>query len=400
MSNARRSGFMNNISKGNMPLVSVIIPAYNAEKFIERTLNSVLSQTYKNIEVLVVDDGSQDRTAEIIKSIAAQDQRVILLQQPNSGVAAARNLAIQKSKGELIAPIDADDIWYTQNIEKQVQCILKSESSVGLVYSWSIDIDEADSLTGEFRASRIEGEVYTTLLCHDFIANASSVLIRRSCFDKVGGYDRSLKEQNGQGCEDWELYLRIAEHYQFRVVPEFLVGYRKLTNSMSGDYTSMAKSRELSWKSIRQKYPNIPAIIYRLSSSSFYMNLARQSSSHGRYKSTIFWIKKSLQTEFITPFLRLGFYILLAKSLLKLMAQPVTSLIWTAHNAWVKFKQRFQPHQQAIAITDLNERQNTNFKVLAESALHRLAPMIFGTPKSWLTILKKENGICQRINEP
>ncbi|HAX78648.1 MAG TPA: glycosyl transferase family 2 [Cyanobacteria bacterium UBA11372] len=392
---------MNSISKGNMSLVSVIIPAYNAEKFIERTLKSVLSQTYKNIEVLVVDDGSQDRTGEIVKSIAAQDQRVILLQQSNSGVATARNLAIQKSKGEFIAPIDADDIWYPQNIEKQVQCILKSESSVGLVYSWSVDIDEADSPIGEFRASRIEGEVYTTLLCHDFIANASSVLIRRSCFDKVRGYDRSLKEQNGQGCEDWDLYLRIAEHYHFRVVPEFLVGYRKLANSMSGDYTSMAKSRELIWKSIREKYPNIPAAIYRLSTSSFYMNLARQSSLHGKHKTTLFWIYKSLEKEKITPFLRLGFYILLIKSLLKLMAQPVTGLIWQEDNAWVNFKQKFKSNKQPITITDLNNRQlNTNFKVLAESTLHRLAPMIFGTPKTWLTILKKENGICQPINEP
>ncbi len=391
---------MDNVS-GVQPLVSVIIPAYNAEKFIERTLNSVLSQTYKNIEVLVVDDGSQDRTAEIVKSIAELDQRVTLLQQPNSGVATARNLAIQNSKGEFIAPIDADDIWYPQNIEKQVQCILNSESSAGLVYSWSVDIDEADSPTGEFRASRIEGEVYTTLLCHDFIANASSVLIRRSCFDKVGGYDRSLKEQNGQGCEDWDIYLRIAEHYNFRVVPEFLVGYRKLANSMSCDYTSMANSRELIWKSIREKYPNIPAAIYLLSSSSFYINLARQSSRHGKHKSTLFWLFKSLQKEFVTPFLRLEFYILLIKSLLKIMDRSATALIWTAHNAWVNFKQRFKSDRQAIAINDLNNRLlKTNFKVLAESTLHRLAPMIFGTPKSWLIIVNKNTGLCQPINEP
>lgn len=114
-----------NENKFKLPLVSVIIPAYNAEFFIEKTLNSVLSQTYKNIEVLVVDDGSQDRTAEIITSIAKIDSRVFLLQQSNAGVAAARNLAINKCRGEYIAPIDADDIWYPQNLEKQVQCMLQ-----------------------------------------------------------------------------------------------------------------------------------------------------------------------------------------------------------------------------------------------------------------------------------
>jgi hypothetical protein len=131
------------------------------------------------------------------------------------------------------------------------------------------------------------------------------------------------------------------------------------------------------------------------------MNLARQSSLHGKHKTTLFWLYQSVKTEFFTPFLRLGLYILLIKSLLKLMAQPVTSLIWKDHNAWVNFKQKFKSKQQAITITELNNRQfNTNIKVLAESTLHRLAPMIFGTPKTWLTILKEPNGICQPINEP
>lgn len=110
--------------KDNLPFVSVIIPAYNAEAFIGRTLESVLAQTYENIEVLVVDDGSRDRTAEIVASFAQKDSRVILLKQQNAGVAAARNLAIEKSRGEYIAPLDADDIWYPSKLDKQVQCIL------------------------------------------------------------------------------------------------------------------------------------------------------------------------------------------------------------------------------------------------------------------------------------
>ena len=117
----------------NSPLVSVIVAAYNAETFIKQTLDSVLNQTYKNIEVLVVDDGSEDRTAEIVAAIVQNSQRVILLQQSNQGVASARNLAIQNSRGAYIAPIDADDIWYPQKLEKQMQCMLQAEPSVGLV---------------------------------------------------------------------------------------------------------------------------------------------------------------------------------------------------------------------------------------------------------------------------
>ena len=106
-----------------------------------------------------------------------------------------------------------------------------------------------------------------------------------------------MKENNAQGCEDWELYLRLAEHYQFRVVPEFLIGYRKIFSSMSCDHASMAKSHTLILQSVRQKYPEIPAVLYRLSSSSFYMYLARQSSQQAHHKSTLFWVRKALQVD-------------------------------------------------------------------------------------------------------
>lgn len=111
-----------NASKNDLdaPLVSVIIPAYNADNFIAQTLESVLSQTYQNIEILVVDDGSTDTTPEIVKDFATKDSRVNLLQQSNAGVAVARNLAYLHSKGEYIAPIDADDIWYPQNLENKL----------------------------------------------------------------------------------------------------------------------------------------------------------------------------------------------------------------------------------------------------------------------------------------
>ena len=365
------------------PLVSVIIPAYNAERFIAKTLDSVLTQTYRNIEVIVVDDGSSDRTAEIVGAIARQDKRVMLVQQPNSGVAAARNLGIQKAQGEFIAPIDADDIWYSENLEKQVECLLQAEPSVGLAYSWSVDIDENDRLTGEVRASHIEGQVYLTLVLHDFIGNASCSLIRRACFEKIGGYNCQLKEQNAQGGEDLDLYLRIAEHYQFRVIPEFLVSYRKLSNSMSCDYTAMAKSRYLIWQSIRQKYPNIPKIIHRLSSSSFYMYLARQSSQHGNDKSTLFWLYKALQADLFTPFLRFGFYTLSITSFLKLIAQRTRSLRWQDRNSGIQLKQ-FRAKTSEQTISKLKKRRiGTRVKVLAEITLHQWLPTIFGTAQSW-----------------
>jgi glycosyltransferase involved in cell wall biosynthesis len=308
-------------------LVSVIIPTYNAEKFIERTLNSVISQTYLNIEVLVVDDGSQDRTAEVVKAIAQKDSRIILLQQENAGVAAARNLAIEKSRGEYIAPIDADDIWYPQNLEKQVQCMLQADSSVGVVYSWSVDIDEEDRLTGGFYNSNLQGKIRAALVYKYFIGNASSSLIRRACFEKVGGYNRHLKEQNAQGCEDWEIYLRIAKHYQFRVVPEFLVGYRQITSSMSCNDELMAKSHSLVMASVRQQSPEILPKTYRWSSSSFYVYLAAKNSRSGNVSRTLFWLYEALKLDTVMMLLRHHLYALTIISIFQLIVQAVTSTI-------------------------------------------------------------------------
>ena len=307
------------------PLVTVIVPAYNAERFIARTLRSVLAQTYKNLEVIVVDDGSTDNTANIINAIAKTDRRVIFLQQSNAGVAAARNRAIANAAGEFIAPIDADDIWYEENIEMQVKQ-MQTDSRVGLVYSWSVDIDENDALSGGFCAAKIEGEVYKTLLCHNFIGNSSASLIRRSCLEEAT-YNCQMKLQNAQGCEDWELYLRIAEKYQFKVVPQFSIGYRKLSDSMSGDYEQMARSHDLILQTARKKYPQLPSIVYRLSRSNLYLYFAHQSNRCGKHETTLYWLYEALKADFLTPWLRLGLYRLSIASIFNMILRSTTKPI-------------------------------------------------------------------------
>lgn len=339
----------------HLPLISVIIPAYNAEDFISYTLDSVLSQTHKNIEVLVVDDGSQDQTAKIVESIAQKDSRVILLQQQNTGVAAARNLAIQNSCGEYIAPIDADDIWFPQKLEKQIQVMLKADPCVGLVYAWSVYIDEEGSLSSRCQTSKVEGEVYIPILYGSPLGNASTPLIRRACIDRVGGYNCQLKEQNAQGCEDWYLYLRLAEYYEFRVVPELLIGYRQVIGGMSFNHRIMKKSCDLLLADAQQRYPEIPATIYRWSSSNFNWYLALRSKQSGEHWSSIRYLYKAASLDFL-PLLRPGFYELLIKSFLKLVAKPITSLIWSNHNSWLQFQQKLFSHQ-VPEISDLNKMQ-------------------------------------------
>ncbi|MEA5604524.1 glycosyltransferase family A protein [Nostoc sp. UHCC 0252] len=355
------------------PLVSVIVPAYNAEDFIGRTLNSILSQTYTNIEVLVVDDGSQDRTAEIVKSYVEKDNRVILLRQENSGVAIARNLAIEKSRGEYIAPIDADDIWYSQKLEKQVQCLSEADQSVGLVYAWSVKIDENDVILDisdieyyiEYYRDffSLEGIVYPSLAYSNFIGNASVPLIRRSCLEKVGVYNWELKANNAEGCEDWDISLRIAEHYKFRVVREFLIGYRQVKGSMSRNYISMERSYNLVLAEFRQRHPEIPTYIYNLSASNFYFYLSSVSQSCGDYWGTLVLLFKGIKLDNIQIY-RLFNNQFLVKQLLKIAFKPIMSLLGLEPDSWYKYfqkKNRTLPNNsdvnRVIKISDIQKKK-------------------------------------------
>ncbi len=343
------------------PLVSVVIPAYNAEAFIERTLKSVLCQTYKNMEVLVIDDGSKDKTFEIVQSIAQQDSRVVLIQQNNAGVATARNLAIEKSQGEYIAPVDADDIWYPEKIEKQVNCILKAGESVGLVYCWSINIDENDVIIGHCPTLKLEGKVYTALLFQNFISNASTPLMRRACFARIGGYNCQFKQQSAQGCEDWDIYLRIAEHYEFQAVPEFLVGYRQVIGSMAGNYKSMLKSYELVMANVQQRHPETSDSIYRLSKIFYYNYMLGKFYNSGSYWITLLCLFKAVKSDWAI-LTRPGVYVMIAVCLVKIVANPITSLIWSDHRSWLQFKQNFIKNKPELTIEKLHRQTDTSNK--------------------------------------
>lgn len=297
------------------PLVSIIVPAFNAEKFIARTLDSIIRQTHQNLEILVVDDGSTDRTADIVNEFIEKDTRIYLLQKTNSGVADARNLGIQHSQGDYIAPIDADDIWMPEFVEKQVKLILDSPATIGMTYAWSFDIDEDDKLTGGFHVSWWKGDVYLPFICRNFIGNASAALIRRSCFEAVGGYNSSLREQNAQGCEDLDLYLRIAAKYQVSLVPEFLVGYRQLRGSMSRNFHIMEKSHQLILKSVYEKNLYLYEKLKPWATRNFYTYLAHQSHNSGNFKESQKWLLKALNEDFLMTILGHELYVFSALNL-------------------------------------------------------------------------------------
>jgi glycosyltransferase involved in cell wall biosynthesis len=223
-----------------MPKISVIIPAYNAMTYLPETMATVLKQTYTDFEVLVVNDGSTDKIEEWIAKVS--DRRVQLISQANLGLAGARNTGIRESQGEYLAFLDADDLWESTKLAKQVQ-ILDSHPEVGLVYTWVAHIDEQGNSTGREGVinSQHEGNVWQELTKSNLVECGSVAMVRRDCFEKCGVFDCNL----GSFVEDWDMWLRIARTYLFKVVKEPLVYYRQVTNSASRNWEAMAKSYQL-----------------------------------------------------------------------------------------------------------------------------------------------------------
>lgn len=267
---------------GEAPLVSVVVPAYNALPHIEGALASACAQTYDHLEIVVVDDGSTDATADAVRTAAAHDARIRLLRQANAGVAAARNRAIEASHGAYLAPLDADDIWYPQKIERQVQAMLTEAERVGLVYAgWDLISEAGEKLGGSRAGTLARGDVSGILVYRNLIPCASAPLIRRECLDRVGLYDATLQDEGGQGCEDWDLYLRIAEHYEFAVVPDRLLAYRRVPRSMSRSSKGMEASYEAMLDRLRRRRPQLCAGVLRRSRQRFHLYLAGVCSRNG-----------------------------------------------------------------------------------------------------------------------
>jgi glycosyltransferase involved in cell wall biosynthesis len=356
----------------SMISISVIIPAYNAESFIAETLNSVLTQTHRDLEVIVIDDGSTDQTPKIIEKIAREDARVCLVLQQNAGVAAARNAGIRVAKGEWLAFLDADDIWHPEKLEKQLLCFQKSDKTVGLVYCWSILIKENSDLTGGYIAFSFQGDVGYALTYLNFIGNASAPLIRRSVVEDVGGFDFALKEQQAQGCEDWEFYMRIAERYKFNVVPEFLMSYRQQSSAMSRNERSMIKSYTLVMEQWQAKHPELSPKLFRWSQSLFYQHISFLQAQSYKPLQGFYYLSKAVQQDRMLLLSNTAggiVFTLMRRAILRLLSF-VLPPTWLEH--WLmKYRSDRQQSMQTQAQVNLYKRQSANILSLYERIMIR-----------------------------
>jgi len=203
-----------------MPKVSVIIPTFNCERFIGEAIESVLAQTYRDFELIVVDDGSEDKTAERVKQYG---DKLTYLNQPNSGQARARNLGYTHSSGEYLAFLDSDDQWYPQMLEIEIQA-LDANPKVGLVYS-DVDLIDEDGklLQQHYLAQRAQRKKpFNSIIGYHWIPYPSASLKRRSIFEKAGCFDVSFYK----GGEDVLLWAKMYRLADFLRIPQSLAQRR------------------------------------------------------------------------------------------------------------------------------------------------------------------------------
>ncbi|WP_254522233.1 glycosyltransferase family 2 protein [Natrinema caseinilyticum] len=270
-----------------MAQVSVVLPTYNRADIIDRAIESVLSQSYEDFELLIIDDCSTDRTVDVVKKYT--DPRITLIRHDeNKGGGAARNTGIQNAAGDYIAFIDSDDSWAPDKLEKQINRFENLAQDIGVVYT-GIYVVEGDRKTPE-KYSMISGDIFEKQLIKDHIPPTSAIMARTACFSEVGLFDVHLPAR-----QDYDMWLRIAEEFNFEYVKERLVTiYRDRTDRISGDIEKLVKAekRLLEKKRLRYDIEKLDTV-----TAQHYLSIARRAYVYGQFTTAKRYSRKSLQNR-------------------------------------------------------------------------------------------------------
>lgn len=277
-----------------MTEVSVIVPTFNRAKIIPKAIDSVLQQTYRDYEIIVIDDGSTDNTKAVLKKY---DDKIVYRYKENGGISSARNSGIEIAKGKYIALLDSDDFWLKNKLEKQMTCF-KENASYGMVATRcsSFDIDgDFDTIQpqGKIRKKNRAGKsgwVFKDLFYRNFI-RTSSVVIKRNCFGKVGMFDESLYQ-----CNDVDMWMRIAKAYPVGFINEPLTVY---TNNSKGVSIDSLEGRETYLQVLGKNHdPNlIPSKLYKNRMARIYAHIGKHYVKKGELRTGKQYLLKALSLQ-------------------------------------------------------------------------------------------------------
>lgn len=236
----------------NIPLVSVIIPCYNSEQWITECLNSVCKQTYGSLEIIVIDDGSDDKTAEIIKAI--ENPIIHYFYKKNEGSSSSRNYGVKKAKGTLIAFLDSDDMWHETKIEEQVNIIKKGFDFVYCDFEILNSKNTVQNKLSFVNPENYKKPIKTILLSKNIVSGGSCVLLKKHILDNVGLFNEDIIIG-----EDWELWTRCFWHdYKYYFINKKLSLIRKNDNSVQ--HTTNAVTWKKSIEAVFNSFFSLPNI--------------------------------------------------------------------------------------------------------------------------------------------
>lgn len=278
-----------------MPTVDVIIPAYNAARFLPAAIESVMAQTFQDWRILLVDDGSKDNIAEVIAPYLQRlGDKLKYIRQENAGLPAARNTAIRNSDAEFLALLDADDVWLPHRLARSVERFA-NRPDIGLVYGFNARIDPEGKVLDTFakRNRHAEGWVAPYIYMRTLDLNCPTVTFRRSCVEEVGLFDETMR-----ATEDRDLWVRIALRYQVALVPEVIAHYRVSPQAMTTDADRMLTA-QLRFVEKHYGSPGLGKRERRIALSWIYRQRAEALIGRGQIRGAL---KSALQVLAFYPF--------------------------------------------------------------------------------------------------
>jgi glycosyltransferase involved in cell wall biosynthesis len=278
-----------------MPKVDVIIPAYNAARYLAAALASVEAQTFADWHIVLIDDGSTDNTAEVAAPFRERlGQKLTYIKQENQGLPAARNAAIRNSSAEYLALLDSDDIWLPCRLADSLR-YLESHPSVGVSHSSVAFVDETGKILKTFDTPQKHGEgmIAPYIYMRKVQLPCPTVTFRRSCIEKVGLFDETMR-----ATEDRDLWFRIALHFEVGFIPKVLAHYRISTTSMSSDPNRMLQAQ---LRFIEKHYgsPGCGVLVRRIALSHCYIQYAEALNLRGEHRNAL---KSAAQSLCFYPF--------------------------------------------------------------------------------------------------
>lgn len=271
-----------------MALISVVIPTCNRASMLKRALDSVLKQTFDDIEIFVVDDASSDNTPEVIKNYLNDRVHYIRLDE-SKGANFARNLAVSKTQGQYIAFLDDDDVWMPEKLRKQMM-VFEADSSIGLVYT-GVEVIHTGYSNIYHTSPKLRGNLSKSILTFNYIGSTSSVMVKRAVFERAGGFDINLPQ-----LQDYDLWIRICQISNIGYVSASLIKYY-VHNNVSQITTSVAKNKK-AIEIIDAKYSEL---ISNLSIKEQRMRFCQRYNAMGKRELKNNQRKKS-RTYFISSF--------------------------------------------------------------------------------------------------